>query len=193
VTWATHVDLKTGRPVETAEARYGKKAVRLAPSPLGAHHWPPMAFNPATGLVYFPGQDTSGVFQSVEAFNFKPGQWNTGTRMGATAADVAANPAPIPGIRSFLLAWDPVAQKERWRNEFRPSGGVLSTAGNLIFVGDAGGKLHAFDPASGRSLWQGDVLPGVATPVTYSIDGKQYVAVLAGSAKGRVFTFALSN
>ena len=193
VTWATHIDLKTGRPVETAEARYGKKAARLSPSPIGAHHWPPMAFNPATGLVYFPGQDISGVFQSVEAFNFTPGQWNTGTRMGAAAANVAGNPAPMPGIRAFLLAWDPVTQKERWRNEFRPSGGVLSTAGNLIFVGDAGGKLHAFDPASGRSLWQGDVLPGVATPVTYSVDGKQYVAVLAGSARGRVFTFALRN
>jgi PQQ-dependent dehydrogenase (methanol/ethanol family) len=193
VTWATHVDMKTGRPVETAEARYGKKAVRLAPSPIGAHHWPPMAFNPATGLVYFPGQETSGVFQSVETFNFKPGQWNTGTRLGASAGDVAAKPAPIPVMRSFLLAWDPVTQKERWRIDFRPSGGVLSTAGNLLFVGDAGGKLHAFDPASGGALWQGDVQPGVATPVTYSIGGKQYVAVLSGSAKGRVFTFALPN
>jgi quinohemoprotein ethanol dehydrogenase len=193
VTWATHIDAKTGRPVETPDARYGKKAVRLSPSPIGAHHWPPMAFNPATGLVYFPGQDISSVFQSVEAFNFKPGQWNTGTRMGAGAADVAANPAPIPGIRAFLVAWDPVAQKERWRNEFRPSGGVLSTAGNLLFAGDAGGKLHAFDPATGKVLWQADMQPGVATPVTYLIDGKQYVSVLAGSTKGRVFTFALAN
>ena len=193
VTWATHIDQKTGRPVETPEARYGKKAVRLSPSPIGAHHWPPMAFNPATGLVYFPGQDISSVFQSVDAFNFKPGQWNTGTRMGANAADVAANPAPIPGIRAFLVAWDPVAQQERWRNEFRPSGGVLSTAGNLIFAGDAGGTLHALDPATGKSLWQGQVQAGVATPVSYSVDGKQYVSVLAGTTKGRVFTFALAN
>jgi PQQ-dependent dehydrogenase (methanol/ethanol family) len=193
VTWATHIDAKTGRPVETPEARYGKKAVRLAPSPIGAHHWPPMAFNPQTGLVYFPGQDISGVFQAVETFNFKPGQWNTGTRLGANAADVVTNPAPIPGIRAFLVAWDPVTQKERWRNEFRPGGGVLSTAGNLIVAGDAGGKLHAFDPATGKSLWQGDVQPGVATPVTYMIDGKQYISVLAGSTKGRVFTFALAD
>jgi PQQ-dependent dehydrogenase (methanol/ethanol family) len=193
VTWATHIDPKTGRPVETPEARYGKKAVRLSPSPIGAHHWPPMAFNPSTRLVYFPGQDISSVFQSVDTFTFKSGQWNTGTRMGANAADVASNPAPIPGIRSFLLAWDPVAQKERWRNDFRPSGGVLSTAGDLIFAGDAGGKLHAFDPATGKSLWQGDVMAGVATPVTYVVDGKQYVSVLAGTAKGRVFTFGLAN
>jgi quinohemoprotein ethanol dehydrogenase len=191
VTWASHIDPKSGRPVETPQARYGKNAVRLSPSPIGAHHWPPMAFNPATGLVYFPGQDTSGVFQSVEAFNFKPGQWNTGTRLGAGATNVAANPAPLPGIRAFLVAWDPVAQKERWRNEFRPSGGVLSTGGGLIFAGDAGGALHAFDPATGKPLWQSATLPGVATPITYVIDGRQYVAVLAGSSRGRVFSFAL--
>ena len=193
VTWATHIDPKTGRPVETATARYGKNAARLSPSPIGAHHWPPMAYNPATGLVYFPGQETSGVFQSVEAFNFKPGQWNTGTRLGSAAANVASSPTPLPGIKAFLVAWDPVAQKERWRNEFRPSGGVLSTAGNLIFVGDASGTFYAFDPATGKSLWQTATLPGVATPVTYMVDGKQYISVLAGSSRGRVFTFALGN
>ena len=54
VTCATHIDPKTGRPVETPEARYGKKGAQLSPSPVGAHHWPPMAYNPDTGLVYFP-------------------------------------------------------------------------------------------------------------------------------------------
>ncbi|HUE88673.1 MAG TPA: PQQ-dependent dehydrogenase, methanol/ethanol family [Vicinamibacterales bacterium] len=190
VTWATHIDPKTGRPVETPEARYGKKPARLSPSPIGAHHWPPMAYNPATGLVYFPGQETSSVFQNEDTFEFKPGQWNTGTRRGGTAAKVDA-PVPLPDIRAFLVAWDPVAQKERWRNDFRPAGGVLSTAGNLIFVGDAGGKLHAFDPATGNALWEHDMLPGVATPVSYMVDGKQYVAVLAGARSGRVFAFAL--
>ena len=189
VTWATHIDPKTGRPVETPEARYGKKPARLSPSPVGAHHWPPMAYHPATGLVYFPGQETSSVFQNVEQFEFKSGQWNTGTRMGATATKI--EPVPMPEIRTFLVAWDPVAQKQRWRNDFRPAGGVLSTAGNLIFVGDAGGKLHAFDPATGKALWEHEMLPGVATPVTYMIDGKQYVAVLAGATNGRVFAFAL--
>jgi quinohemoprotein ethanol dehydrogenase len=189
VTWATHIDPKTGRPVETPEARYGKKPARLSPSPVGAHHWPPMAYNPATGLVYFPGQETSSVFQNVETFEFKSGQWNTGTRLGATAAKV--EPVPMPEIRAFLVAWDPVAQKQRWRNDFRPAGGVLSTAGNLIFVGDAGGKLYAFDPATGKALWEQEMLPGVATPVTYMVDGKQYVAVLAGANNGRVFAFAL--
>jgi PQQ-dependent dehydrogenase (methanol/ethanol family) len=190
VTWATGIDPKTGRPIETPEARYAKKAARLSPSPIGAHHWPPMALNPSTGLVYFPGQETSSVFQNVDTFEFKPGQWNTGTRMGAGATSVASAPAPLPGIRAFLVAWDPVAQKERWRNEFRPSGGVLS-AGNLIFAGDAGGKLYAFDPATGKTLWEHQMQPGVATPISYLVDGRQYVSVLSGVSNGRVYTFGL--
>jgi quinohemoprotein ethanol dehydrogenase len=191
VTWATHIDPKSGRPVETPAARYGKTAQRLSPSPIGAHHWPPMAFNPRTGLVYFPGQNTASVFQAEDTFDFKVGQWNTGTRRGANAPQVAAAPAPLPGIRGFLVAWDPVAQKERWRNEFRPSGGVLSTAGGLLFAGSGDGKLFAFDPATGATLWQHDVQQGVATPVTYELDGKQYVSVLSGTSKARVYTFAL--
>jgi quinohemoprotein ethanol dehydrogenase len=191
VTWATHIDPKSGRPVETPAARYGKTAQRLSPSPIGAHHWPPMAFNPKTGLVYFPGQNTASVFQSEDKFDFKVGQWNTGTRRGANAPTVAAAPAPLPGIRGFLVAWDPVAQKERWRNEFRPSGGVLSTDGDLLFAGSGDGKFFAFNPATGATLWQHDVQQGVATPVTYEVDGKQYVSVLSGTSKARVYTFAL--
>jgi outer membrane protein assembly factor BamB len=155
-----------------------------------------MAYNPTTRLVYFPGQDTASNFQAVDSFAFKQGQWNTGTRLGqnpAAAAAAAAPPPPaaLPGRRGFLVAWDPVAQKERWRNEFNPAGGVLSTAGNLIFVGDGGGKFQALDPATGKVLWEHQTMPGVATPVTYELDGKQYVAVMAGTANGRVFSFAL--
>lgn len=193
VTWATHIDSTTGRPVEAPDARYGKNAVRLSPSPIGAHHWPPMAYNPATGLVYFPGQDTSAVYQAEETFRFQPGQWNTGTRRGANAPAVAASATPVPGSRGFLVAWDPVAQRARWRIDFRPSGGVLSTAGGLLFVGDAAGTFYALDPVTGNTLWEHALLPGVATPVTYAVDGRQYVSVLSGTTRGRVFTFALDE
>jgi quinohemoprotein ethanol dehydrogenase len=192
VTWATHIDLKTGRPVETPEARYGTKAVRLSPSAVGAHHWPPMAMNPTTGLVYFPGQDTSMVYQNVEKFDFQEGQWNTGTMRGAAGAAVASAPTPPP-MRGFFLAWDPVANKERWRIDFRPSGGALSTAGQLVFVGDAGGAFYALDPATGKTLWQHKLLTGIATPVSYEVDGKQYVAVMSGVAGGKVFAFTLDG
>ncbi len=194
INWATHIDPATGRPVETAQARYGRNAVRLSPSPVGAHHWPPMAFNPATGLVYFPGQNTSSIYQAEEQFEFKVGRWNTGTMRGANTPAIAAAPpppAPSGARRGFFVAWDPVAQKERWRLEFNPSGGALSTAGGLIFVGDAAGNFKALDPATGQTLWERTLLTGVATPITYELDGKQYVSVLSGTTKGRVFTFAL--
>ena len=94
VNWATHIDPKTGRPVETPHARYKSEPVVIQPSYVGAHHWPPMAFNPATGLVYFPGQNTSSIYQTEEAFAFKVGQWNTGTRRGANTPAIAAAPPP---------------------------------------------------------------------------------------------------
>ena len=119
VNWATHIDLKTGRPVETPEARYGAKGSRLSPSAVGAHHWPPMAFNPATGLVYFPGQETSMVYRTAEKFDFQEGQWNTGTTLGGAAGAAAAGATAAPPRRkAFFVAWDPVANKERWRIDF---------------------------------------------------------------------------
>jgi quinohemoprotein ethanol dehydrogenase len=207
VTWATHVDLKTGRPVETPNARYGSKGARLSPSAVGAHHWPPMAFNPATGLVFFPGQDTNMYYQDVPSFSFQEGQWNTGTMRGTTAsAAAAANPgvgavtaapagaAPAPPpTRGFFLAWDPAANKERWRIDFRPSGGALSTAGQLVFVGENGGTFYALDPATGKTLWEHKLMTGVATPVSYEIDGKQYIAVMSGMNGGKVFAFTLDG
>ena len=84
-----------------------------------------------------------------------------------------------------------MANKERWRIDFNPSGGALSTAGQLIFVGDNGGKFMALDPATGKTLWEQQLLTGIATPVTYEIDGTQYVAVMSGTGNGKVFAFKL--
>jgi quinohemoprotein ethanol dehydrogenase len=94
-------------------------------------------------------------------------------------------------MTGFFVAWDPVAQKARWRIPFQPSGGALSTAGQLIFVGNNAGTLFALDPATGATLWQHAMMPGVATPITYKLDGRQYVAVMSGANGGRVFAFAL--
>ena len=193
--WATSIDKETGRPKETEAARYRFTPVRLSPSPVGAHHWPPMAFNPTTGLVYYPGQETSSVFAMEEKFEFKEGQWNLGIRRGTPPGQKPLPPpppdpkAPAPG--GFFVAWDPVANKQAWRIPFQPSGGALSTAGQLIFVGNGGGKLFALDPLTGKALWEYQMLSGVATPITYQLDGKQYVAVMSGVSKGRVFGFAL--
>lgn len=191
--WATGIDKQTGRPIETEQARYRYTPVRLSPSPVGAHHWPPMAFNPTTKLVYYAGQETSSIFAMEEKFDFKEGQWNLGIRrgQGAITTPPPADPkAPPPG--GFFVAWDPVANKQAWRIPFQSSGGALSTAGNLIFVGNGGGKFFALDPLTGKTLWESQLLPGgVATPISYELDGKQYIAVMAGISKGRVYGFAL--
>ena len=193
VNWATHIDLKTGRPVETPEARYGAKGARLSPSAVGAHHWPPMAFNPKEGLVYFPGQETNMLYQNTPTFEFEEGRWNTGTARGAAGAAVAAATSPAPASKGFFVAWDPVANKERWRIDFMPSGGALSTAGQLVFVGENPGTFMALDPATGKVLWQHKLAMGIATPVTYELDGKQYVAVMSGIRDGKVYAFTLDG
>lgn len=202
VTWATGVDPKTGRPIETPHARYAFTPVAISPSFVGAHHWPPMALNPTTGLVYFPGQETTANFQREEQFTFKEGRWNVGIQMAGrggvpSAATVqpptsgSAAPATPSRARGFLVAWDPIARKARWRLDITPSGGMLSTAGNLVFGGESTGRFMALDAETGETLWEMSLYPGVATPVTYELDGKQYVAVLSGTARGRIFSFAL--
>lgn len=189
--WATSIDMETGRPKETEAARYRYTPVRLSPSPIGAHHWPPMAFNPTTGLVYYPGQETSSVFAMEEKFEFKEGQWNLGIRRGPLGAPPPPPDPKAPPPGGFFVAWDPIAQQARWRIPFQPSGGALSIAGQLIFVGNSGGKFMALDPESGKTLWERQLMQGVATPITYQLDGKQYIAVMSGISKGRVFGFAL--
>ena len=94
-----------------------------------------------------------------------------------------ARAAARQGTRGALIAWDPVLQRERWRVQYRGpwNGGVLSTAGGLVFQGSAAGDFAAFDAGNGRRLWTFPAQTGVvAAPVTYAIDGQQYVAVMAG-------------
>jgi quinohemoprotein ethanol dehydrogenase len=190
--WATAID-ENGRPKETEQARYRFNPVRLSPGPVGAHHWPPMAFNPVTKLVYYPGQETVVVASMQERFEYAEGRWNLGMNMGTGGLKEVPPPDPkAPPMGGFFVAWDPIANKQAWRIPFRSSGGALSTAGQLIFVGDASGKLFALDPVSGKTMWESQLLPGgVATPISYELDGKQYIAVMAGTSKGRVYGFAL--
>ncbi len=190
--WATSIDPQTGRPNEAEKARYKFAPVRLSPGPVGAHHWPPMAFNPTSRLVYFPGQETSSVFAMEEQFEYKEGRWNIGIRRGAGAFPTPPPPdpqAPTPG--GFFLAWDPVANTQAWRIPFQASGGALSTAGQLIFVGDNNGRFMALDPMTGATLWERQLRPGIATPISYELDGTQYIAVMSGTSRGRVYGFAL--
>ena len=183
--WASAVDLKTGRPVENLAARGLDKAATTTPSPFGGHNWQPMAMSPRTGLVYIPAQRTEFEYARSTAFHHRPGLWNTGTQLdGGPSQPLTPPPATPAAMPGELLAWDPVAQVARWRVA-QPTfwnGGVLATAGDLVFQGEQGGAFSAYDAASGRKLWSHDAGNGViAAPMTYAIDGEQYVALMVGA------------
>ncbi|MFN3231558.1 MAG: PQQ-dependent dehydrogenase, methanol/ethanol family [Alphaproteobacteria bacterium] len=185
VTWARNINKLTGRPVEVPEARYADGPTVVHPGPYGGHNWHPMAFNPDTGLVYIPALEIPATYADPEEFAFRPGRWNQGTDplMAALPDDEAQRKALKPLINGHLSAWDPVAQKEAWRVEYNApwNGGVLTTAGNLVFQGTADARFVAYDATTGREVWSSPSQTGiVAAPITYEIDGEQYVTVMAG-------------
>jgi quinohemoprotein ethanol dehydrogenase len=202
ITWAKELDPKTGRPIINPDAHFGTTPVIIWPGPGGGHVWQGMSFNPLTNLVYItPGAATS--FSYVQAPEFKPelGAYNWGIIFRTTRAGADANgapppppPPPTPPAGNFLFAWDPTTETERWRAPATGGGGTMTTAGNLVFAASNAGEFEAFSADNGGKLWSVKLEPGFANPITYVLDGKQYVSVLAGRAgKGRLYTFALDG
>ncbi|MBU6268353.1 MAG: PQQ-dependent dehydrogenase, methanol/ethanol family [Sphingomonadales bacterium] len=176
VNWASGIDPKTGRPVEMPGIRYesaGSGEVTLWPSPEGAHNWQDMAWSPQTGLAYVPVMQIGAKWTRHPA----PGAISfNGTAQSSVIADEHDG-------KGELVAWDPVAQAARWRvpQRFFWNGGVLATAGGLVFQGAADGWLTGYDARSGKALWRFDAGLGiVAPPITYSVGGVQYLSVLVG-------------
>ncbi len=193
--WATHVDLKTGRPVENPEADWSKEPKLVSPGPLGAHNWQPMSFNPATGLVYIPMQEALAYFapDPDQTYTGK-GNWHMGSTPIALPEDAKGLADAKAAHKGHLIAWDPVAQKEVWRQDYVTiwNGGTLSTAGNLVFQGSADGRFIAYSADKGEKLWETPANSGVmAGPISYEIDGEQYVTVAAGW--GGAFPLALGG
>lgn len=193
VTWAKGVDPVTGKPIEIGDPRYTKAVSVIFPSSFGAHNWQPMSFSPKTGLIYIPGQEVPGAYGTDDKFTFVPGQWNraTDTKLDSLPPDAKARAAMRNSMRGELIAWDPVAQKEVWRAAHNDpwNGGTLATAGNLVFQGTANGHFNAYDATNGKPLWTTDTNTAtLAGPISYTVDGEQYVAVGAGF--GSVFYLA---
>lgn len=190
VNWASHVDLETGRPVETPGARpVGDEPVYIRPGPSGAHNWNPMAFSPDTGLVYIPTLQSRFLWKNDPNFQHAPGLWNLGYDLSIEMD--FSDQEEIPGARNYLLAWDPVSQSEVWRVD-GAGGGTLATAGGLVFRGTRAGKFEAYDAVSGDVLWSVDVQnSGVAGPVSYEVDGEQYVAIALGRGASTMRTEAI--
>ena len=187
VTWAKGYDLATGRPLENPEADYSAtgKATLVYPGMIGGHNWHPVSWSPQTGYLYF------GELQYPSVYTLDPERrWrdrnqrvNTGQSFAAQAAhpellaEVAAN------TRGSLIAWDVAKGKAAWQVEQKTplNGGTLATAGGLVFQGATEGRLVAYDAANGKTLWETPTFGGIpGGPMSYAVDGKQYLAVGIG-------------
>ena len=185
-TWASHIDPETGRPVEIEGARYKDGPALVLPAPYGGHNWHPMAYSPRTGLIYIPAQDIPFAYGTDENFTFTPGLWNVG--INPLYASFPEQPPEVQAqlmemISGQIIAWDPVGRREVWRVQHALpwNGGMLATAGNLVFQGNSVGDFAAYRADTGEKLWSASAQTGiVASPVTYEVDGEQYVSVLAG-------------
>lgn len=211
VNWATGYD-SNGRPIEVPEARSMDEPFDIIPGPFGGHNWHSMSFNHQTGLAYFPSQhipitlveDPS--WESIESN--EPGQPMSGIGWNTAFQFNVAPPSSKPFGR--LTAWDPVTQQEAWRYEHVSpwNGGTLTTAGDLVFQGTADARFMAFNARTGDPLWESPMGTGViAAPITYEVDGTQYVSIAAGwggafgksqrasdlKTAGTVYTFVLNG
>ncbi len=188
VNWATGIDKETGRPIENPETRIDKtgKPAIVTPGALGGHNWHPMAYHPDENLVFIPAFEAAMVYAPED--NWKPDRargFNVGFNLGAgdLPPDLGIRREVAGTLRGMLVAWDPVAQEPRWSVEHPGpwNGGVLATGGGLVFQGTAGSEFNAYDASSGEKLWSFGAQTGVvAPPITYTVAGEQYVAVLAG-------------
>jgi len=191
VTWAERVDLSTGKPVMVPGAKYEQKGMLLWPSFQAVHHWTPQSYSPLTGYLYVPTLEMPAVFgdEGVNLTSFNP-RLKTPEMTGLSLGD--GSDVPADAGHSVLKAWDPVAKKAIWSVETPgiSNGGTLATAGNLVFEGLADGYLHAYSAKDGADLWSffaGVAVTGV--PITYSVEGRQYVTITAGPLGGSTAGF----
>jgi quinohemoprotein ethanol dehydrogenase len=187
INWSTGIDPKTGKAEVAEAARYEKTGeVFLGmPGAIGAHSWQSMSFSPATGLVYIPTNRAGAAYLADEDWEESDIGFQVGLDTAKTAmpADTATREGFAGQTTGSLLAWDPVKQAAAWTVPYPGpwNGGTLATAGGLVFQGTAAGDFVAYDAKTGGKLWTFPAQTGiVAAPMTYTIGGEQYVAVLAG-------------
>ncbi len=163
-------------PQSNLFAAPNKEGVLVAPGPAGGANWPPSSWSPRTGLLYVSATDLPMIF-TREPQEYKAGQLYIGGGM---------EPPKELVPRGTLSAIDPATGRIAWqvKHDTWLWGGTLATAGDLVFMGDPLGYLHAYDARTGRELWSFFCGAGVdAPPISYSLDGKQYIAVAAGGSR----------
>ena len=183
-TWASHIDLKTGKPVEVKGARYENGSARVSPTPMGAHTWHAMSYNPQTGLTYIPTLHSSIEFsdEGIDLSTWQAEEFEGG--VGVNGFPFGMENATIP---ASLQAWNPIKQEMVWSvpQETFWNAGTLTTAGNLVLQGRSDGKLLAYNAQNGETVWTFDAGLGIsAPPITYKINGTQYISLLVGFGGG---------
>jgi len=208
INWATHVDMATGRPVESEEAKKLRagQPIDMWPSIRGAKNWPHAAFNPNTGLLYANTNHQYSNYRFTELAPYKPGLRYQGIQN--------TYPTIKPGeLVGHIEAIDPLTAKAKWRvplHDHQNWSALLATGGGLLFNGRHTGEFFAMDADTGATLWEYKTTSGVnSMPVTWTHQGKQYVTVLSGLGGlygnsnrkrlpdvplvGSVWTFALAD
>ncbi len=190
VTWAERVDPATGRPVLVPGARYEHKSILLWPSFQSVHHWPPQSLSPRTGYMYEPTLEMPATYgdEGVDLKHFHPRMWTN----DYTGLTVGNGDVPVNAGHSVLKAWDLQHHRIAWQVETAgiSNGGTLATGGDLVFQGLADGYLHAYAARDGRDLWSYFAKVAVTgVPITYSVDGKQYLTITAGPLAGSTAGF----
>jgi quinohemoprotein ethanol dehydrogenase len=201
VNWASHVDLKTGKPVVTPQADWSKQPSNVYPSWAGGHTWHPMSYSLQTHLVYIPVLDVPNIWVDMArnggSIKYIDGFFTVNGIMpddSYVPADLRSLFGQLPDkaslqrstVRELIRAWDPVAGKTVWEHETSTGlrgydGGAMSTAGNLVFQGRGSGELWVYAADTGKvlkSIQTGSHI--MAAPMTYTVNGEQYVAVQAG-------------
>ncbi|NNL85815.1 MAG: PQQ-dependent dehydrogenase, methanol/ethanol family [Myxococcales bacterium] len=184
VTWASGIDQKSGRPIEVAGSRYEDGEVTIWPGPAGAHNWQPMSWSPQTKLMYFPYQDLPGYYNDS---GIRSATWRAKAHELHVGVAYATEDAPADTGSSGVMAWDPVRQRIAWKHETPGvfNGGTLTTAGNLMFQGQADGRFIAYRATDGTKLWEYDAKHGIAaSPISYEVDGRQHIALPVGWGGG---------
>jgi PQQ-dependent dehydrogenase (methanol/ethanol family) len=194
VNWASHVDLKTGRPVETGKGDWNGQGF-VIPGPAGGHNWHPMAYSPQTGLVYIPTYNLAYPFRRDPNYHYVPHRFNTGEDFPAMQRTIDGYERALRFCSpTRLTAWDPVNHRRVWRvlQQSEMQGGVLATAGGLVFHGTGGeATLAAYRATTGELLWQAEAPTAViAAPISYAVNGEQYIAVEIGAGGSAGLNFS---
>ncbi len=187
ITWATHIDMQSGRPVENPQVVYEEKPQWIIPANSGAHNWEPQSWDEANGIMYFYYHDMPNFYSLDEEF-VKTGVYkirerglSLGWGEGEYRRKLIEQADPPPPTEGYIGAFDPLTGQYVWRHRLKATynGGVLATVTGLLFQGEGDGRFVARSTQTGEPLWEHDALGYFSSAVvSYQIDDTQYVATM---------------